>query len=154
MFVVFFLFWLILNGRVTLEITVFGIVISAAVYAFFCKFLDYSPRRDLVLFKRLPWMLAYLFVLIWEIIKANVVMARYILLPGMRAKPALVRFHSGLTSPTARVILADSITMTPGTITVELEEGDYCVHCYDKSMGEGLESSVFVRLLARIEAIS
>ena len=151
MLIVFFLFWLILNGRVTLEIVIFGVVISAAMYAFICRFMDHSPGQDLFVLKRLPLVIAYVFVLIWEIIKANVVMAQYIFRPQIIAEPALVRFHSDLNTRLARVVLANSITMTPGTITVELTDGDFCVHCYDKSMGDGIDESVFVRLLRKIE---
>ena len=50
-------------------------------------------------------------------------------------------------------MLANSITLTPGTITVSLEGDTYCVHCLDKSMAEGIESSIFVQKLHRIEEV-
>lgn len=151
MFVIFFVFWLILNGRVTTEIVIFGLAISAAMYLFICKFMDYSPGKDLFILKKLPLMIAYFFLLIKEIIKANVVMAGFIFRPQVLAEPALIKFRTDLTTRPAMVALANSITMTPGTITVELQDGNFCVHCYDKSMGEGIENSSFVRLLRRIE---
>ena len=45
MYVIFFLLWIIFNGRVTTEIVLFGLVISASLYWFICKFMDFSPRR-------------------------------------------------------------------------------------------------------------
>ena len=151
MLVLFFLFWIILNGRITPEITVFGIVISAAVYLFICFFMDYSPKKDLFLLKKIPLIIAYIAVLIVEIIKANITMARFIFNPEIMAEPVLVRFNTDLSSRLARTILADSITITPGTITVGMDDGSFCVHCYDKSMAEGIEESIFVRLLRRME---
>ena len=151
MFILFFLFWLILNGRITAEIVVFGVVISAAVYAFICKFMDYRPADDLRLIKRLPLFIFYFLVLVKEIILANIAMAQYIFRPQILAEPAIVRFHPDLKSRWARVLLADSITLTPGTITVRMEDGEFWVHCYDKSMGEGLDESCFVRLLRKLE---
>ena len=54
MAVLFFLFWVVLNGRITAEIAVFGLVISAALYVFMCKVLDWRPRYDLLLVRSLP----------------------------------------------------------------------------------------------------
>ena len=71
MYILFFLLWVLFNGQVTLEIVLFGIVIAGAVYAFCCKFLDYSPGKDWMILKKSGYILAYLGVLIWEIIKAN-----------------------------------------------------------------------------------
>jgi multicomponent Na+:H+ antiporter subunit E len=48
-------------------------------------------------------------------------------------------------------MLADSITLTPGTITVSLEGNEYVVHCLDKELAEGINTSVFVTLLKRLE---
>ena len=152
MFILFFLFWVILNGRITFEIIVFGVVISAAIYLFICKFMDYSPKMDLWLLKKIPLLLKYLLVLIREIAKANLVMIRFLFHPEILAEPALVAFRTDLRSRTARVLLANSITMTPGTITVRMEDGEYLVHCYDKSMGEGLDESAFVQVLRDLES--
>lgn len=151
MYVVFFLFWVVLNGRITTEIAIFGVVIAAAMYAFICRFTGYSFSKDMRFIRKLPLLIAYFFVLVIEIIKANIVMMQYILSPKILAEPALVRFHADLRSHTAQVLLANSITLTPGTITVEMKDGEYCVHCYDKSMGEGIDTSVFVTMLKKLE---
>ena len=51
MFLLFLGFWILLNGRFTWEIFLFGLGVSAAVYWFICRFMDYSLRKDLLLFK-------------------------------------------------------------------------------------------------------
>lgn len=151
MFVLFFLFWVMLNGRITAEIAVFGVVIAAAMYAFICRFMGYSVKKDLMILRKLPLVIAYCFILVNEIIKANLVMIQYIMSPRIAPEPALVRFHVDFKSRTAQVLLANSITLTPGTITVEMKDGDYCVHCFDKTMGDGIESSIFVTMLKKME---
>lgn len=151
MFILFFLFWVMLNGRLTLEIAVFGVVIAGAMYAFICRFMDYSVKKDLAMLRRLPLGVAYCLLLIHEIIKANLIMIQYIMSPRIEPEPALIRFHVDLKTHTAQVILANSITLTPGTITVEMKDGAYCVHCFDKTMGEGIASSGFVRMLKKME---
>jgi multicomponent Na+:H+ antiporter subunit E len=65
----------------------------------------------------------------------------------------IVHVHARLKTETARVILANSITLTPGTITVSLTDDHLLVHCLDKSLAEGMEDSVFVRLLQKMEEI-
>jgi multicomponent Na+:H+ antiporter subunit E len=62
-----------------------------------------------------------------------------------------VYFDADLKSELAKVMLANSITLTPGTITVSVEDNHYCVHCLDRELGAGIENSVFVELLEKIE---
>ena len=50
-------------------------------------------------------------------------------------------------------LLANSITLTPGTITVSVEDDRFCVHCLDKELAEGMEDSVFVKLLEEMEEV-
>lgn len=151
MYILFFLMWIILNGKITWEIAGFGAVIAAVMYAFICKFMDYSIRRDILVMKKTIFILQYIAVLIWEIVKANWTVMKMILSVKKEKEPVLFRFKTGLKTRTARVVLANSITLTPGTITVSLEEDEYVVHCLDKSLAAGMEDSVFVRLLERME---
>lgn len=150
MYILFFLMWVILNGKWTLEIVVFGLVIAAVMYAFICRFMDFSWRKDIRILKCVVLVLEYAAVLVKEIFVANVQTTRFIL-SGNKNHPVLVSFRTDLRTKTARVVLANSITLTPGTITVSLEENEYVVHCLDESMAEGLASSVFVRMLKRME---
>lgn len=153
MLLLFFLVWVIFNGRLTLEIALFGVAIAGAVFAFVCKFMDYSLRKELCFYKRMPAFARYLYCLIKEIITANIVVSRMILTRKEQMEPVIVHVHTDLKSETARVILANSITLTPGTITVSMTEDDLLVHCLDKSLSEGMEDSVFVRLLKKMEDI-
>ena len=151
MFLVLFCVWVILNGRITMEICILGILVSAAVFAFLCRFLDYSVKKELLLFRLFPLFVRYLWVLVEEIVKANVCVLKIILSPELQPEPAVVYFDTRLRSGIARVMLADSITLTPGTITVSLEGNHYCVHCLDRELAQGLEDSVFVELLEEME---
>lgn len=151
MYLFYFLVWVIFNGQITLEITIFGLVVAAVVYAFTCKFLDWSPAKDLILIKKGGRLLAYVGLLIWEIIKANMAMIRMTVAPDIEPDPVIVKIHTKLQSKTARVLLANSITLTPGTITVSLEDDELMVHCLDRSFSEGLEDSSFEQALLKLE---
>ena len=154
MFFIFFLIWIIFNGQFTLEIAAFGVVIAGLMYLFICKFLNYHPKTDLLLCKKFFLVLQYVFVLITEIIKANFAVIRMIMSSRYEIEPAIVRFKTDLKTTPARVLLANSITLTPGTITVSLEEDEYVVHCLDKELAEGINSSVFVTLLRKLERVN
>ncbi|MBD5539801.1 MAG: Na+/H+ antiporter subunit E [Lachnospiraceae bacterium] len=153
MYLLFFLFWVIFNGQLTLEIGIIGIFVAALLYAFICKFMGWSPKKDLLLMQYTGFMFCYLFVLIWEIIKANMDTVKMIFTSRYEREPVLVTFHTALKSPVLRVILANSITLTPGTITVSLEGDTFVVHALDKDFVEGIEDSVFVRWLLKAERI-
>ena len=152
MFLLFLSFWIILNGRFTWEIFLFGLVVSAAVYWFICRFMDYGLRKDFLLLKNAGLFVLFLGVLIREIARANLGVLRLILSPKYLPEPALVYFKTDLKSGICKVLLANSITLTPGTITVSVEGDEFLVHCLDKEMAEGIEDSEFVRILRRMEA--
>ena len=81
MFVAFLVLWIIFNGRITLEILLIGILLCAALFAFCCKFLDYSVSRDLKLYRILPMIIQYVVILIVEILKANRQVFHFIITP-------------------------------------------------------------------------
>ena len=100
MCVFLFLLWLIFNGRVTLEICLFGIVVTGLVYAFCVAVLGYHPRNERRVLRRLGRYLQYGATLVWEIVKANVQTMKVILSPKAAYRPAVVRLpSSGSTRP-------------------------------------------------------
>ena len=92
MYLIFLSFWIMLNGRFTWEIFLFGLAISAAVYLFICRFMDYSLRKDFLLLKNTGLFLAFLGVLVKEIAKANLNVLRLILSQKYRPEPAPVSY--------------------------------------------------------------
>lgn len=151
MFLLFFLIWVIFNGQLTWEIAAFGVVIAAVMYLFICRFMGYKPEMDLLLCRKFMLILQYVFVLVKEIIKANYAVMKLILSSRYEIEPVIVKFKTDLKTTPARILLANSITLTPGTITVSLEGDEYVVHCLDKELAKGINSSIFVTLLSRLE---
>lgn len=151
MFICFFALWIVLNGRWTTEIALFGLVFAAIAYAFTWKYMGYSPKVDAALVRRLPSAIRYGVTLLREIVKANLAVAGMILKQDFEPKPQLVRFDAPLMKNRHRVALANSITLTPGTITVDLRDNHYLVHALDESLVEGLDDGVFVKALVKME---
>lgn len=105
------------------------------------------------MYRLIPMAFQYVVVLIIEILKANGQVFYFITTPRYQVEPQIVHFTSNLKTEFARVVLANSITLTPGTITVGLEGQEFYVHCLDKELAEGMENSIFVELLEKMEAV-
>lgn len=153
MFLLFLLLWIVLNGKITTEVFLLGIALAVPVYLFFCLVMKYSPKKEWKMLRRLPWLFRYIAILLWEIVKANFAVIHLILSAKLEPEPVLFRFRKPLKMDTHKVLLANSITLTPGTITVDVNEKDeYLVHALDKDLAEGIEDSVFVRMIEEVEA--
>lgn len=151
MFLLFWVLWVVFNGKLDLEVAILGVIISLTIFVFMCKFGDYSIRREKKLIKNSFRLLRYWKNLILEIAKSNISVMRFILSEKEEVEPALVNFKSELKSPVTQALLANAITLTPGTITVLLEHDTYTVHCLDKDFAEGINESVFVDILMEID---
>ena len=151
MFFLLFALWILFNGQWTTEIAVTGLVITGLLYLFICKFMDYSPKRDWEAVKRIPRLFAYIVYLIGEIFKSTWQTIVFIWSPKQIVEPEVTSFHTKLKTGWGKVILANSITLTPGTITVDVRDDVFLVHCIDKSFGDGLEGSDMEDRIAKVE---
>lgn len=151
MLLVFFLLWVIFNGNFTLEICIFGIVIAVAMFTFVCKFMDYSLKKEILIYKKAFLFIGYVGLLVKEIVKANIVMIRIILNQQEEIEPTLATFHTNLKTATGKAFLANAITLTPGTITVSLEDDLFTIHCLDESLAAGENDNVFAKYLRKLE---
>ena len=98
MFLIFFFAWITFNGNITAEIVILGLIISAVVFAFCCKFMDYSLKKEKKAYKKIWILLKYFVVLIIEIVKANILVSRMILTTREEMEPIMVKFHTKLKS--------------------------------------------------------
>ncbi|MDJ0669306.1 MAG: Na+/H+ antiporter subunit E [Desulfobacterales bacterium] len=132
--------WLVLSGKFDLFHISLGVV-SSAIVTYTSGDMLLRARR----LKGLPgnWLrfIAYVPWLLFEIFRANMHVMRLVFHPRMMdlIDPRMFRFQSRLEDETARFIFANSITLTPGTITVYVSIfGKYTVHAIDKASGQGL----------------
>lgn len=151
--VALFILWIVFNGQLTLELVVFGIVIAPMLSWFVTRFIapGLTLKKQWGIMLRLPGYVRYIWLLIVEITLASFAVMRMILSDKVIVVPKLATFRTYLKSQPAKVVLADCITLTPGTITVHMQEGEYLVHCLDESLEEGLRDSEFERRLKRME---
>ncbi|MCR5346248.1 MAG: Na+/H+ antiporter subunit E [Fretibacterium sp.] len=151
---VYFALWLVLNGRVTAEVLILGIPVAVGLDCFMRRVLNirFPSVSAAGLVRLLPGALLYVGALISAIVKANIALIRLVLAQNIEVEPCLVRFRTKLRTSAARVALANSITLTPGTITVALEGDELLVHALNHEMARSLADSDFERLLSRMES--
>ena len=86
-----------------------------------------------------------------EIIRANLAVMRVIWSRKPDYHPAIVRVHAPLDKPISRMLLSNSITLTPGTVTVRQEGEDYLVLCLNKAHAADIPDWSLTRLLRKME---
>ncbi|MCD6090395.1 MAG: Na+/H+ antiporter subunit E [Bacteroidales bacterium] len=140
MFIMLFVIWLLLNNSLKIEIMLLGLGISLILPLLLCgkcevfSNLSLSPKAILYSFM-------FLFTFLWELIKANFDVARRVLSPSLPINPGIVEVKTKLKSKIGRVILANSITLTPGTFTLELEDDSLFIHWIDVQSDDVEEST-------------
>lgn len=148
-------FWFVLSGRFGLQYLLF--LASALGVVLWLNperpFAGVNPaRRGGVagLLRAIPALARYLVWLLWNIVLANVEVARLILHPRMPINPALVTFETRLRDPMARVVVANTITLTPGTVTIDLEDQSYLVHALVPGSAEAIHSGALQNVVGAI----
>lgn len=86
-------------------------------------------------FLYLPWYFIWLF---WQIIVSGIHVAKILLTPSLPIKSSVVRFKVNYPNPHAKMILGNSITLTPGTLTVDINDDEFIVHAISPVSFEGI----------------
>ena len=141
--------WLLLSGHYTpLLLSIGGIcAVFVVVIATRMDVVDHEGHPVRHVFRLLvywPWLL-------WQILWANVDVARRILSPSLPIQPELFIVRASQRSELGQVIYANSITLTPGTVTVEEETGEFVVHALSRSAAEEIRGGQMDRKVTAIE---
>lgn len=150
-YLLLFVFWIILCEKISLEIVIFGIIFSLLVSYINSKVFTFMHLSNFYKFNKVVLYVKFIFLLIKEIFIANIQVAMVVLNPKISISPCLVKFKTNLKDNLSKAILANSITLTPGTITVCIDEDEFTVHCLNEEYGKGLTNSSFEKLLIKIE---
>ena len=151
-FIFFLVLWLLFNGRLTPDVVGVGIVLSAAVTVFAVKICGWSEARSRRVLRLSGPLLVYFGTLFIEIIKANLAVMKVILSPGCRAAhPQIISFDSYLRRGFTQTIFANSITITPGTYTIQNADGVMTIHALNTEFADGEPGNNLNRLLNALE---
>lgn len=119
--------WMLFAGTLDPQEAIAGLIIAGAV-ALMTKGAVFGDGIGILHPVRFAYLVLYLPYLFVEIIKANLQVARIVVDPALPIRPAIVRVMTRLQSPVGRMILANSITLTPGTLSVEMEGDTLFIH--------------------------
>lgn len=144
-----FVLWLLLSGHYTPLILGFGVA-SCVVIVMIGMRLDFIDHEAVPLHISFGWF-AYTAWLGKEIFKANIDVARIILDPKLPISPVMVRVPATQSTDMGKVIYANSITLTPGTISVEVEPHEILVHAITRDAAAGLADGDMDRRVDAIE---
>lgn len=130
MFITLMVVWLLLNNSVAKEIVFVGLGLSLVLPFLFCGKCDLFNHFK-VTPKALIYTILYFFVFIRELVKANWDVVKRVISPKLPINPGIVEVKTVLKSKIGRIILANSITLTPGTLTLEMVDDTLFIHWID-----------------------
>ncbi len=151
MIFVLYILWIIFNGRFTAETAVVGLVVCCTLYFFLCRFLGYSIKNDIFSIKKIPLFIKFFVVLFFHIVLSNISVIKIILSPNKKPDSKIVTFNPSLKKFSTKCILANSITLTPGTYTVKLEDGQYMVHALVPEFAKDLDNLQILKYIRKME---
>lgn len=141
--------WLLWSGHYTPLLLFFG--------AFSCVLVLILARRigffdiEAYSFHLAPRLPGYWLWLLKEIAKANLTVAKIVLNPRLPVSPTVISVDATSLSPLGQAILANSITLTPGTISIDVERGVIEVHCLTRECASELKEGEMLRRVARVD---
>ena len=149
MAILLFVFWIVLNGRLEADVLITGGVSAVAIWLFTIRFTGWSLKKEKQAIVLLPEGIAYFVRLFIEIFKANIGVLK-VIVTG-KTDPYIRTIQTPLKTKLARLLLANSITLTPGTVTVQLEGDKLTVHCLTREMADGLTDFILEKKLMKME---
>lgn len=148
---IYIIFWIILSERLSFESIIIGTVICSMVLYFNKEGKMKIFNRKVSYFEKAKLWTAYIFVLLREIVVSNFQVAKIVLSPQIKISPKIVTFKTNIKSDLNKTILANSITLTPGTLSIGLDENSLAVHCLDERYADGISNTDFEKIIMRVE---
>lgn len=149
--VLLYLFWLMLSWEFDDQHLWLGAVIVFLVTSFSGNFLLNPKERPHINWIDLYYIILFIVTLFWEMVKANIKVAYIVLHPNMPISPGMIRIKTHLQTDLGKVILANAITLTPGTLSVELAGDSLLIHGLTRGDLEGVSEHPLERILLKIE---
>lgn len=155
MAVVLFAFWMILAGRTEVKFIVYGILTSVITawitYPLLLVSSKDGSKKFFVFGISVFKMLRYSLWLLWQLVLANIDVAKATTSQNLDINPQIVRFYFRSENPMAAVVLADSITLTPGTVTINVtDDGLFEIHALTDGAAAGVLDGSMQKQVAKL----
>lgn len=147
--VVSYCFWLVLSGHYTAPLMIIGVAASLFVVTLASRMAVIDREgQPIYLLGRAVWYWPWL---LWQIVKSGIDVSRIIITPSLPISPTLINVKASQKSAVGLVSYANSITLTPGTISVEVEGDEITVHAITRAGAHDLASGGMDRMVSRFE---
>ena len=149
------LLWIVMSGIFTVKFLIYGCVSSFLISCFVVGSLRIgglkSNRTYFILHANYPKLIIYFLWLIKEVVKSAIDVSKIALSSKMKIEPLVLWFKADYDNPAARAILANSITLTPGTVTIDIyDSGVFSVHALNRDFAEGLLAGDMQKRIAKL----
>lgn len=147
-FLLYFLIYFLLTfsfQKIELTELVIGFILALILTVL----IPFELRTNKIL-KRFFYFLKFLLNFFIEMTRANIDVAKRVVMPRIPLKPGIIRYPLTVKSDIAKYLLANSITLTPGTLSVELSENNLYIHCIDIS---GTAEEIVARIKNKFEIV-
>ncbi len=129
-FIIVMLVWMAFTTSLEPAELITGLFVSLIIAVFSSGFFS-CCGLGILFSSSIFYIVQYFFVFIWALLKSNFSMAKRVVSPSLPINPGIVEFKTSLKNDTAKLILANSITLTPGTLTVDLIDDTFFIHWID-----------------------
>ena len=151
MFFLLLFFWSIIDGKLTVESIVLGTAASIIIIYLNRDIMFTIDDGGPVTLRYLWHYSTLIAVLVVEIVKSNINVAKIVLNPKMPIEPSFVRVPVRFKKDFNKVLYGNVVTLTPGTLTVDIDEDEYIIHALTKDAAEGLHGSELEKHVLRLE---
>jgi len=142
---------MILSPNNSLQSIVAGIAVCGGV-VLYCRDLSFNEEEtSFYSFKGVANLFLFVGILLLEILKANIDVAKIVLSPSLPITPGFVTVRNPLKKDMNKVVYGNAITLTPGTLTVDLTDEGYVIHALTTEAGEGVEGSNLEKYVLKLE---
>lgn len=144
-----FVFWLALTGSLQPANLVIGAVLASLLGAWSSAFL-WPEEVPVLTFAQTGRFVLYVGHLIRSIVQAAIQVAEVVIDPRMPIDPVIISHRTSFVREVSRVVFANSITLTPGTLTVDVEGNTFHIHCLAERFADDVASGELERRVARV----
>lgn len=151
MFFLLLFFWSIIDGKITVESVLLGSSASLLIL-YLNKDILFTSRDGGPVTLRFLWhYITLIGVLIVEIVKSNIAVAKIVLDPKLPIEPSFVRVPVKFRKDFNKVLYGNVVTLTPGTLTVDIVGDEYVIHALTREAADGLTGSELEEHVLRLE---
>jgi multicomponent Na+:H+ antiporter subunit E len=150
-FTLLFLFWVILSPDFSEQAVFLGLIISAFIVVYSRDLLFTTKEMPLYQFRHFWNMLQFMGILLVEIVKANIDVAKIVLSPSLPIQPHFIEVPMMLKNDINKVIYGNAVTLTPGTLTIDITDECFVIHALTDEAAEAMKGSFIEKWVVRQE---